>query len=446
MKPTDALPHPREWGTTTVAQDIEIKRGISWSKEQEHAEPGQGRVPVIRIGNVQENLELDDLLYLSGLAPAAIKKKRVSDGWAAIVGSNGNRKRVGNAVLIKDGTDFLFASFLLAACPKTESHLKPKYFYRWLTSEQVQAYLSASSEGTTGLNNLSHSFFRSMAIPVPSQIEQESIAYILDAADKGIEQTQEAVGRAEKLKDSLLQKFLYEALGETAYADRPGKPLPSGWSLALTDKLLEIEPKNGISPTTNSQPPGIPTFSIAAIRNGTVDLKNTDNLKYAILSEKIAKIYHINRGDILIVRGNANADLVGKAAMVDEYPNGCIYPDITKRVFFRQYGDISVTPEYALLVWNHCVVHNQLLRRAKTSNGTLKINTRDIKQIIIPVAPRNKQDQIVSLTQVVKKKISALNEMVITQQMLKKSLMHDLLTGKVRVNHAIDKILSMEAS
>ena len=44
--------------------------------------------------------------------------------------------------------------------------------------------------------------------------------------------------------------------------------------------VLVSEPKNGVSPKTSNQPPGIPTFSIAAIRDGRVDLKNRENLKY----------------------------------------------------------------------------------------------------------------------------------------------------------------------
>jgi len=58
MKPTEALSHPSEWQTATVGETIELKRGISWSKDQEYQEPREGTVPVIRIGNVQDRLEL----------------------------------------------------------------------------------------------------------------------------------------------------------------------------------------------------------------------------------------------------------------------------------------------------------------------------------------------------------------------------------------------------
>ena len=74
-----------------------------------------------------------------------------------------------------------------------------------------------------------------------------------------------------------------------------------------------------------------------------------------------------------------------------------------------------------------------MLRRAKTSNGTLKINSRDVKQIIMPVPPPEAQTEVVELTAAVDAKVSALQQLITAQEALKKSLMHDLLTGRVRV-------------
>ena len=433
MRPTDALPHPEDWLTTTVGRSVELKRGVSWSKEQEHSEPGAGRVPVIGIRNVQDQLDLTDVLYLSALKPAAIDKTRVSAGWTVMVGSNGNRARIGNAVLIREDAAFLFASFLIGAKPTADSGLSSDYFYRWLSCEQVQAYLSASSEGTTGLSNLSHSFFRAMSIPIPPSDEQTAIARILDAVDTALERTRAAVERARELKDAVLNRFVYQALGETAYADRPRRRLPNGWELVATAALLADEPKNGVSPPASSQPPGTPTFSIGAIRDGVVDLASDTNLKYAAISEPKARRFLVRSGDVLIVRGNANPDLVGKAAVVSSFPEGCIYPDIAKRVVFHQSQCPRILPAFAVHIWNHATVHNQVLRRAKTSNGTLKINNRDVKQIVLPVPPDDEQKTLVEILSAAEAQLHALKNVAAAQQQLKKSLMHDLLTGRVRV-------------
>lgn len=290
--------------------------------------------------------------------------------------------------------------------------------------------------GTT-FDEVSKRDVRKVLCAIPEPGEQAAIAHVLGMVDLAIDRAREARREAVELKRALVQDFFYSALGVTAYADRPAKDLPAGWSLALTESLLASEPKNGISPKASSQPPGVATFSIAAIRDGRVDLKEPSNLKYTDIPKKIAEKFRIYNGDVLIVRGNANPDLVGKAGRVSTFPEGCIYPDIAIRVAFRQGGEISVMPEYAVLAWNHPIVHNQVLRRAKTSNGTLKINGRDVRQIVMPVPPPARQEEIIGLSMAIEAKLSALSAKQKSLYQLKQSIMSDLLTGTVRVDPAI---------
>ena len=277
------------------------------------------------------------------------------------------------------------------------------------------------------------------AVPTNSD-EQAAIARILDAVDAALERTHTAVHRAREVKRAVLQRFFYEALGETAYADRPRRKLPRTWSLIATGALLSEEPKNGVSPEASSQPPGIPTFSIAAVRDGRVKLSTMENIKFARIPEPVAQRFAIRRGDVLIVRGNANPDLVGCAGMVNTFPDGCIYPDITKRIVFRTDIEQRVIPEFGVLAWNHSIIHNQVLRRAKTSNGTLKINTRDVKQIVMPVPPENEQAQLVQVIVGINAQLDALNAVAEAQQQLKRALMSDLLAGRVRTTPQVEEV------
>ena len=290
--------------------------------------------------------------------------------------------------------------------------------------------------GTT-FDEVSKRDIRTVWCAIPSDAnEQATIARILDAVDTAVERSHTVVERAKDLKRASLQRFFSEALGETAYADRPRKKLPQGWTLVSTHRLLTGEPKNGLSPETSAQPPGTPTFSIAAIRDGRVDLRTQEHLKYARIEEKLGQRYRVRRGDVLIVRGNANPDLVGKAGMVDRFPDKCIYPDITMRIGFRPETEPKVSAEFAVLAWNHAVIHNQILRRAKTSNGTLKINSRDVNQIVMPVPPGVDQARVVKNIAAVDAVIDAWTVVALAYQQLKRSLTHDLLTGRVRVQNA----------
>ena len=290
MRPTDALPRPAAWCTTTVRRSVELTRGVSWSKEQEHSEPGPDRMPVIGIKNIQDRLELNDLLYLSGLSSSDVEKAQVSADWTVIVGSNGNRNRIGNAQLIRNDAGFLFASFLIGAKPKSDSGLRPDYFFRWLSSEQVQSYLSASAEGTTGLSNLSHSFFKSMSIPVPPPEEQAAIALILDAVDTALERTREASERAKNLLASVVADLLGRGVSGNgrlrcpqeypgAFAVTGLGKLPRDWRLSTVGDEFDVQ--SGF--TLNSE--RRPRFQkrrylrVANVRRDLLDLSDVQELE-----------------------------------------------------------------------------------------------------------------------------------------------------------------------
>ncbi len=311
---------------------------------------------------------------------------------------------------------------------------EPRFLYHLVCSHEVRGRAAARMEGSTGRQRVPDEVFtKRLLVPLPDRDEQAAIARILDAVDTALERTRAAVERTRVLKRACLQRFFYEALGETAYADRPQKKLKAGWSLHPAGSLLAGDPKNGLSPESSSQPPGIPTFSIAAIRDGRVQLSDGQHLKYARIDPKVAKPYQVRCGDILIVRGNANPELVGAAGIVGAFPDGCIYPDITMRVAFRQDCKPRVLPDFGVLAWNHAVVHNQILRRAKTSNGTLKINSRDVAQVVMPVPTEEEQLEVCRIAKAIEVVIDSLVAVSKAQQALKNSLMHDLLTGRVRV-------------
>ena len=286
--------------------------------------------------------------------------------------------------------------------------------------------------GTTFLE-VSKRDLKRLSVVIPDEPdEQRRIAAILDAADAVMERDKCVLQQVRLLRSGILQRFFRDALGPISSADRPGKEIAEGWRLVPTGKLLAEEPKNGVSPPAESQPPGTPTFSIGAVRGGRIDLTNQDHLKYVRIEDKIATKFAVHKGDILVVRGNANPGLVGKCGVIDEFPNGCIYPDILKRILFADTDD-GVLPDYAAMVWNHPLVHNQVLKRAQTSNGTLKINSRDVKQIILPVPPKEQQLSLMKLIRSQEELAARIVARLKLLRSLKRGLMQDLLTGKVRV-------------
>ena len=72
--------------------------------------------------------------------------------------------------------------------------------------------------------------------------------------------------------------------------------------------------------------------------------------------------------------------------------------------------------------------------KGSSNGGTMGvINGKILKSLFVPVPTIQEQDKIVQTSMAINNQITTESEKLTTLQNLKKGLMHDLLTGKVRV-------------
>lgn len=232
-------------------------------------------------------------------------------------------------------------------------------------SERFYARAVGTSAGSLSPRT-NWSSLASFEFDLPPLDHQRRIAEILWAVDEVSRKTTATAGTAGTLLESQLYQFLYDQ---------------SEWPLVECGSILSEGPRNGFSPPAGENGNGIPTLSISAIRDGAVVPKGS--LKYADVNSKDIAQFRLQKGDILVVRGNGNRLLCGRAGIVNDFPEGCFYPDLLIRLRFR--SDVFL-PEFAVMQWNQRETHLRLLRRAKSTNGIWKINGQDIKshQLVVP--------------------------------------------------------------
>lgn len=195
---------------------------------------------------------------------------------------------------------------------------------------------------------------------LPPLDQQRRIAEILWALDEVRTRTLSAVNSAYTLVEAELDHFLYHQ---------------AKWPVAECRDLLMEKPRNGFSPPAiENNGGGIPTLSISAIRGGVVVPEGS--LKYADIKPEDVAQFRLCKNDILVVRGNGNRLLCGRAGIVKDFPAGCFYPDLLIRLRFRPD---AMLPEFAVMQWNEPKTHLRLLKKAKSTNGISKINGQDIQ-------------------------------------------------------------------
>lgn len=305
----------------------------------------------------------------------------------------------------------------------------PQYLFIQMKSNDLVREYGRLGEGTVNRRkSISFRTLGELSLSLPPLGEQRKIAAILTAVDEAIARTQAVIDQVQVVRKGLMKELLTKGIPgrHSRFKQTEIGKIPADWKVVSTASVLAHGPTNGRSPPSKSTPSGIPTFSIAAVRDGEVDVLG--NLKYTDLPSVEGERFRLNKGDILIIRGNANPDLIGSCGIVSSFPNACIYPDILMRVV----PSCAVTSRFFCEAWNAFPTRRQIQLKAKSSNGTFKINGGDVRSILLPLPPIEEQAEIDRLIEGIKTRIIHEGRSLEMLIRARSSLSTSLLTGKLR--------------
>jgi len=234
------------------------------------------------------------------------------------------------------------------------------------------------------------------SLPVPPLNEQLAISDFLDRETTRLDALVTAKQRvldllAEKRK-AIIATAVTRGLDPKVNLRDPGVPwlgeIPEHWSLVPLRYLLNLGPKNGISPQ-QSGADGVLSFAISAVRDGRVTIEG--NEKLVGLDRSVARNYYLKSGDILLVRGNGNLSLVGTCGLLETAPDECTYPDILMLMRVSE----RVLAELLVAAINSVYVRRQIESLTQTTNGTYKLSGEDVRTLQIALPPEQEQRAIV---------------------------------------------------
>ena len=138
----------------------------------------------------------------------------------------------------------------------------------------------------------------------------------------------------------------------------------------------------------------------------------------------------MNEGDFLISRSNTR-DKVGFSGVYKEHGYTSTYPDLLMRIIFDEK---LINPSFASHQFNYGYLRKIVMNSAQGTSGSMvKINASIVKEYPFVLPSIKEQNQIVyymnRFDNIIQKKELCLPII----KYIKKGLMQDLLTGKVRV-------------
>lgn len=269
-------------------------------------------------------------------------------------------------------------------------------------------------------SKLNQSDMREIEYLTPPLPEQHKIAAILSSVDDVIAKTRAQINKLKDLKTGMMQELLTKGIGHTEFKDSPVGKIPIGWS----DELLDNVAKRGSGHTPNKLKPEYWNGGV-----GWVSLSDTNKLDRLYITETAKKISELGiknssavihqPGTVVLSRdaGIGKSGIITKEMAVSQHFIAWLCSDRLDNHFLY----------YLLQYWKPKFESIAMGSTIKT------IGLPFFKQLRIPVPPRDEQEQIAATLKSVDRKIFILEEKFGSLSSIKKALMQDLLTGKVRV-------------
>lgn len=262
-------------------------------------------------------------------------------------------------------------------------------------------------------------------IALPPLPEQQKIAKILTSVDDAIQATEAVIEQTKKVKQGVMNRLLTKGIGHTRFKQTGIGEIPEGWEVVAIGELLESS-QYGINQSLSLELPGVPVLRMGNIQDFRLDLAD---LKYAELPPDSADRYLVRRNDILFNRTNS-LDLVGKVAIVDT----------DHALSFSSYiVRLRALPGRSDPVWLFCSLSSarqQTRLRALATPGVSQanINPTKMRQLLLPVPPVEEQKEIATAALRFDDAVATARQRLGALVAVKRSLMSDLLTGRMRVN------------
>ena len=312
-----------------------------------------------------------------------------------------------------------------------QTNLNLHYLRHLVQGLQFDALNAASA--IPGLNRNDAYNLRVLIPPLP---EQRKIASVLYAVDQAIQKTEAVQRQTERVKRGLEQRLFTEGYRNHEIEEGRMVELPASWKF---ETLSEHTESSAFGPRFSSDLYS-DDGSIAVLR--TTDLDADGNISYATMPRAKLNVddmreHLVEAGDLLITRSGTT----GIATVWEEHE----FPAVPGAFLIRFRLRDSLLPDYLRYYINSGAGSKRVDRRAqggvqKNLSGSNLLNMR------FPIPPLEEQREIVEVLHNVDAAIQQSRRDAACLRRLKRGLMQDLLTGRVRTaDKNIDVLAEVEA-
>jgi len=378
-------------------------------------------VPMLRIQDVSiSGLNKRKLHRISEKLHLEFKRTQLREGDLVIslVGTIGRVLEITKSL---DGANVSRAFGVIGLKDDIDRH----YIRQFLTSQKIQDWIQEQAQGNAQkVLNLGE--LRNLSIVHPPLPEQKKIASILTSVDEVIENTQKQIDKLQDLKKATMNELLTKGIGHTEFKDSELGQIPKSWEVTKFANILDIIAGKGFELKEYSTE-GVKLLRIDNVSWGKISWDSCAFLPYEYLESEKKLI--LAEHDLLLALNRPITQ--GKLKLAR-----CTASDVPA-ILYQRVGKITsinediCTNNFAFYLLNQYLP--DFIKGESVGSDQPFINLTALRGLMLPLPSRCEQDRMYESMNAIDIGIDRLTKKLCQTQSLKKSLMQDLLTGKVRV-------------
>lgn len=297
----------------------------------------------------------------------------------------------------------------LAAIRQKNCDYKFLFYYM----QKIKNRLNLSAQGST-FTAINSGDLKNISIITPPLEEQQKIADILSTVDAQIDDTDNLIEKTKELKKGLMQRLLTKGIGHSEFKKSEIGEIPVEWHVDNIGSICNLINGRAFKPKEWMES-GIPIIRIQ-------NLNGSDEYNY--YDGEIDEKYMIKNGDLLFSWSGSRGTSFGPHIW-------CKIDGVLNQHIFRV--DLKEGLDKRFIYYSLKNITMKIEQEAHGSAGLVHITKGALEKINISLPIIEEQEKIANILSSVDNQIEEFEIKKEKLKEVKKGLMQQLLTGKIRV-------------
>jgi type I restriction enzyme, S subunit len=354
---------------------------------------------------------------------------------------------VGCPIMVPDfGDTKVTMSMDLSKLVVDKEQVDPLFLYYLLMTSTVRRYMQDHASGSTVLHLQTKAVPELQLLFPINKFEQTQIAAILSTLDQAIEQTEAIIAKQQRIKTGLMQDLLTKGVDENgnirSEATHEFKNSPLGrvsveWEIKKLGEISKFVTSGSRGWAKYYSNEGSLFIRIGNLTREHINLRLDDLVFVQVPESSEGKRTAVSEGDLLI---SITADL----GIVGIIPKKFSEAYINQHIALVRMNLEKVVPRFIGHLLNGAVGQSQI-EKLNESGAKAGLNLPTIENLLILLPNKAEQKRIAEILDSIDNQIAHQKRQVNKLNHQKRGLMHDLLTGKVRVTNLQNSTLTPES-